>query len=68
MDRASQTEKVEATVRSTGCEATVATRASPSPCQASQSSFADGPSGEEVAKAFMSTQITNRFMRKKEQP
>lgn len=29
--------------------------------------FANGPSGEEVAKAFMATQITNPFMREKEQ-
>lgn len=29
--------------------------------------FACGPSGEEVAKAFMATQITNPFMREKEQ-
>ena len=33
----------------------------------SPSVFANGPSGEEVAKAFMATQITNPFMREKEQ-
>lgn len=33
----------------------------------SPSNFANGPSGEEVAKAFMATQITNPFMREKEQ-
>lgn len=32
-----------------------------------QTSFANGPRGEDVAKAFMSTQITNPFMREKEQ-
>jgi hypothetical protein len=34
----------------------------------SPSVFANGPSGEEVAKAFMATQITNPFLRDKEQP
>jgi hypothetical protein len=31
------------------------------------SMFANGPGGAEVAKAFMATQITNPFMREKEQ-
>lgn len=39
----------------------------PSPGKPGQSSFADGPRGEDVAKAFMSTQVTNTFMRQKEQ-
>lgn len=34
----------------------------------SSSIFANGPSGEEVAKAFMATQITNPFLREKEHP
>ena len=34
----------------------------------SPSIFANGPSGEDVAKAFMATQITNPFLREKEQP
>ena len=38
----------------------------PSTGKPAQSSFAGGPRGEDVAKAFMSTQITNPFMRKKE--
>jgi len=39
----------------------------PSPGKPDQSSFANGPRGEDVAKAFMSTQVTNTFMRQKEQ-
>ena len=43
--------------------------AAPSPRGTSSPSvFANGPSGEEVAKAFMATQITNPFLRDKEQP
>lgn len=44
----------------------VAPQAARSPGGASP--FAKGPSGEEVAKAFMATQITNPFLREKEQP
>lgn len=40
---------------------------SPSPGMPGQNSFANGPRGEDVAKAFMSTQVTNTFMRQKEQ-
>lgn len=39
----------------------------PSTDEPGQTSFANGPRGEDVAKAFMSTQITNPFMRQKEQ-
>lgn len=39
----------------------------PPPEEPGQTSFANGPRGEDVAKAFMSTQITNPFMREKEQ-
>lgn len=43
--------------------------AAPSPRGTSSPSvFGNGPSGEEVAKAFMATQITNPFLRDKEQP
>ncbi len=39
----------------------------PSTDEPGQTSFANGPRGEDVAKAFMSTQVTNPFMRQKEQ-
>ena len=39
----------------------------PSPEEPGQTSFAYGPRGEDVAKAFMATQVTNTFMRQKEQ-
>jgi hypothetical protein len=67
LDRASQTARVEATARPKGGEAPVSPGPSPSPGKLGQGSFANGPSGEDVAKAFMSTQITNPFMREKEQ-
>ena len=67
LDRLSQTAMVEATARPKGGEALASPGHSPSPGNLGQSSFADGPRGEDVAKAFMSTQITNPFIRKKEQ-
>jgi hypothetical protein len=36
------------------------------PATSAASRFANGPSGEEVAEAFMATQITNPFLRDKE--
>lgn len=65
-DRASQTAMVEATARPKGGEAIASPCPLPSPGKPDQSSFADGPRGEDVAKAFMSTQITNPFVREKE--
>lgn len=44
------------------------TASSPAHGASSPSIFANGLSGEEVAKAFMATQITNPFLREKEQP
>ncbi len=67
LDRVSQTAMVEATARPKGGEAPASPDPVPSPGKLGQSSFADGPRGEDVAKAFMSTQITNPFMREKEQ-
>lgn len=57
----------EAMVRPTGGEAPASPDLLPSPSKQGQTSFAGGPRGEDVAKAFMSTQITNPFMRNKEQ-
>lgn len=66
-DRASQTAMVEATALLKEGEAPASPGPSPSTGKLVQSGFADGPRGEDVAKAFMSTQITNAFMRKKEE-
>ena len=57
----------EATVRLKGSEATESTEPSSSPGKPSQSSFPNGTRGKDVAEAFMATQITNPFMRNKEQ-
>jgi hypothetical protein len=67
LDRASQTAVVEPTALPKGGGAPASPGPSPSPEKPSQSSFANGPRGEDVAKAFMSIQITNPFMREKEQ-
>lgn len=37
------------------------------PCNEVPTTFANGPSGKDVAEAFMATQITNPFVRAKEQ-
>lgn len=50
-----------------GSAAPIPAPAPPNRGAGSPSLFANGPSGEEVAKAFMATQITNPFMREKEQ-
>lgn len=67
LDRVSQTATLDSTARLKGGEAPASPRPSPSPSNPGQSSFAAGPRGEDVAKAFMSTQITNPFLRDKEQ-
>jgi hypothetical protein len=64
---ASQAPLVEATPKPKGGETPAIPGPSQSPGKPDQSSFANGPRGEDVAKAFMSTQITNPFMREKEQ-
>lgn len=67
LDWASQTAPLDSTARPHAGEALRSPDPSPSTGKAGQSSFADGPRGEDVAKAFMSTQITNPFLRNKEQ-
>lgn len=62
-----QTAAVVATPSPTEREAPLSAGHPPSPVAPGQSSFANGPRGEDVAKAFMSTQVTNTFMRQKEQ-
>jgi hypothetical protein len=66
-EQASPTGMGEATVRLKRSEATVSVESSSSPDKPGQSSFANGPRGKDVAEAFMATQITNPFMRNKEQ-
>ena len=66
LDRAPQVAMAAATARTKGREAPVPAGPPPRSGKGGQSSFANGPSGEDVAKAFMSTQITNPFMREKE--
>lgn len=67
LNLASQTAAVVATPKPKEREAPASPGPPPSPGKPGQSSFADGPRGEDVAKAFMSTQVTNTFMRQKEQ-
>lgn len=68
LEQVSQTSVVETTAPPRGGEVAVSAGHLASPGKPEESSFANGPSGEDVAKAFMSTQITNPFMRKKEHP
>ena len=67
LNLASQTAAVVVTPRPKEREAPASPGPPPSPEKPGQSSFANGPRGEDVAKAFMSTQVTNTFMRQKEQ-
>lgn len=67
LNLASQTAAVVATPKPKEREAPASPGPPSSPGKPGQSSFADGPRGEDVAKAFMSTQVTNTFMRQKEQ-
>lgn len=67
LDRPSQVNMTQATAPPRAVEAPVSPDPSPPPGKPGQGRFANGPSGEEVAKAFMATQITNPFMRQKEQ-
>lgn len=67
LNLALQTAAVVATPKPKEGEASTSPGPPPSPCKPGQGSFANGPRGEDVAKAFMSTQITNPFMREKEQ-
>lgn len=67
MHLASRAALIESTPKPKGGDAPAPHDLSPSTGKPSQSSFANGPRGEDVAKAFMSTQITNPFMREKEQ-
>lgn len=67
LNLAPQTAAVVATPKPKEREAPASPGPPPSPGNPAQSSFANGPRGEDVAKAFMSTQITNPFMREKEQ-
>lgn len=66
LEQVSQTAVVETTAPPHGGEVPASAGRLASPGKPSESTFANGPSGEDVAKAFMSTQITNPFMRKKE--
>lgn len=63
----SQTAAVVATPQPKEREAPASPGPPPSHGKPDRSTFANGPRGEDVAKAFMSTQITNPFMREKEQ-
>jgi hypothetical protein len=56
-----------ATVRAKGREAPAPAAPPPAPGDGGPSIFASGPSGKDVAEAFMSTQITNPVVRAKEQ-
>lgn len=67
LNLASQTAAAVATPKPKEREAPAAPGPPPFPGKPGQSSFANGPRGEDVAKAFMSTQVTNTFMRQKEQ-
>ena len=67
LNLASQTAAVVAAPKPKEREAPASPGPPPSPGKPGQSSFANGPRGEDVAKAFMSTQVTNTFMRQKEQ-
>ena len=67
LNLASQTAAVVATPKPKERDAPASPGPPSSPGKPRQSSFADGPRGEDVAKAFMSTQVTNSFMRQKEQ-
>jgi hypothetical protein len=64
---ASPTPVIEATPKPEAGETPSPPVPAQSPGKPGQTSFANGPRGEDVAKAFMSTQITNTFMREKEQ-
>lgn len=68
LEQVPQPAMVEITAPPQGGEVPVSAGPLASPGKPEESSFANGPSGEDVAKAFMSTQITNPFMRKKEHP
>jgi hypothetical protein len=57
----------EATVRSKGREALAPPAPSAAHGTSAPSTFVNGPSGKDVAEAFMSTQITNPVVRAKEQ-
>ena len=67
LNLAPQTAAVVATPKPKEREAPASPGPPPSPGKPGQSSFADSPRGEDVAKAFMSTHVTNTFMRQKEQ-
>lgn len=64
---ASQTAASAATPKTKEREVAASPGPPPSSGDPGQTIFANGPRGEDVAKAFMSTQITNPFMREKEQ-
>lgn len=66
LEQVPQPAMVEITAPRQGGEVPVSPGPLAFPGKQEESSFANGPSGEDVAKAFMSTQITNPFMRKKE--
>jgi hypothetical protein len=66
LDQTSQAVTVEAETRPKGSEAQASADPLHSLGKPVQANFADGPRGEDVAKAFMATQVTNPFMRKKE--
>lgn len=55
------------TLPARGREAPAPPAAPPAPSDSGPSIFANGPSGKDVAEAFMSTQITNPVVRAKEQ-
>lgn len=67
LNRASQTAMLDSTARPNAGEVLRSPAPSPSTGTPGQRSFAHGPRGEDVARAFMSTQVTNPFMRDKEQ-
>jgi hypothetical protein len=64
---APQASTPQASVRARRCEAPVAPTPAAATDNEAPSTFAEGPSGKDVAEAFMATQITNPFVRAKEQ-
>lgn len=67
VDPAAQRAGSETIVHAKGREAPVPPALSRAPGDSAPRTFANGPSGKDVAEAFMSTQITNPVVRAKEQ-
>ncbi|MBQ0933491.1 helix-turn-helix domain-containing protein [Ideonella sp. 4Y16] len=66
MDQIAQAAEVDATPHPQKAAAPARSAHPPAPAPIAAPSFTGGPKGEDVAKAYMATQITNPFMRRKD--